>query len=348
MKTNETKRFTKSNKDTIHSQKLHSQKLATHSFLFVVMTVLSIVAIIFSSNVSASEYNMNITSTITSPKDAALVATSLKYEPYPINAGDWFDIWVKVQNIGEEDAPHAVFMISPEYPFYVEDNKVQDYGILDGEVSALKHKLADETDSQSNQIVIKYRIGVANNASEGISKLKLLAGTDGLNDTVSTFEFPIMIKKTKTDFDASFKSYNQGRLVFEIANIGEKNASAVTVVAGGADKKIVSGQTSFNIGNLQPGDFTTVSFDISPALSENESINNFILDISYTDEAGNRITTTRAVATEITSASLPETSNGSSIRTVYDNKYIFWIFGIAGIVVGIIIAMLFTSKRKRD
>src|SRR3989338_8490387 len=68
------------------------------------------------SLVSAYEYN------ITGPYFAGgqapqLRFDNLKYEPYPVTPGDHFEVWLKITNIGEEEAPNAVFEFVEEFPF---------------------------------------------------------------------------------------------------------------------------------------------------------------------------------------------------------------------------------------
>jgi hypothetical protein len=122
---------------------------------------------------------------------ANLVVQVLKYEKYPVTAGDWFDVWIEVQNIGQNDAPHAVFELQPEYPFSSNDSLIRDYGIIKGRVNSYKvDQKYDSTD-----VILKYRVKAADNAPTGTSDLKLKITPD-VNDPSSsstTASLPIEI-----------------------------------------------------------------------------------------------------------------------------------------------------------
>ncbi len=312
-------------------------------FMVVVMLGSSLVA------VKATEYTVNITSAQnygTAPDNAMLKAKSIKYDPYPANAGDWVDVWLMVENDGKADAPDATFRLVPEYPFSVENNSVLDYGVLNGLTNALSNRLPDETSPQSNQVLLKYRIRIADNASEGVKNLKLMSSTNGVNGVSQIFEFPITIRKTKTDFDISFQQYNHGRLIVEVLNNGDKIASAVTVTVSDREKYLIEGKMSETLGNLKTGDFTDISFYLKPLPTINDTINTLHFDIAYTDEAGNRITLQKSVSVNVVNDQEEQTENITGVKSLYDNKYVYWIFGIVGIAVGIVLAVLFSGKRK--
>ena len=131
------------------------------------------------------------TSTLSGQTSADLVVQVLKYEKYPVIAGDWFNVWLKVQNIGRDDAPHAVFELQPEYPFSSNDSLVRDYGILKGRLNAYK---VDQTYDASD-LIIKYRVQAAVNAPTGKSDLKIKISSDYGNPSVSsaTVSLPIEI-----------------------------------------------------------------------------------------------------------------------------------------------------------
>jgi hypothetical protein len=301
------------------------------------------------SIVKAAEYSVNMTSTqnyATAPDSAMLKAKSLKYDPYPANAGDLVDVWLMVENDGKADAPNATFRLVPQYPFSVDNNDVLDYGVLNGLTNALSYRLPDENAPQSNQVLLKYRIKIADDASDGVETLKLMASIDGEGSASQIFEFPITIRKTKTDFEISFQQYANGRLIIETLNNGDKTASAVTVAISSREKYLVEGKTAETLGNLKPGDFTDLSFYLKPLTTNNDTISTLHFDISYTDEAGNRITVQKSVPVNVANDIEKQTENATGIKSIYDNKYVYFVFGLVGIVLGILLAVLLSGKRK--
>ena len=130
------------------------------------------------SLVSAYEYN------ITGPYFAGgqapqLRFDNLKYEPYPVTPGDHFEVWLKITNIGEEEAPNAVFELVEEFPF-------SNYGTLD-------KKVEFPNLNPGASVVVKFDIYVNPDAVEKTTKLKISAKAgEGLFPVVH--ELPIDIK----------------------------------------------------------------------------------------------------------------------------------------------------------
>ena len=97
------------------------------------------------------------------------IVRELKYEPYPVTAGEYFDVYIKVQNIGSNDAKDVEFKLIPEEPFSSSDSLIRDYGTIYGATNAYMFS----KDYDASQVVLKYRVKTASDSKEGISNLKL-------------------------------------------------------------------------------------------------------------------------------------------------------------------------------
>jgi hypothetical protein len=275
---------------------------------------------------------------ITSSTGPRLVVKTLKYEQYPVNAGDWFDIWVKVENIGQASAQDVQFTLAPEYPFSMSDNGTQYYGTLSGTAQAYKERLPAEADIESNQVILKYRVKVAESASEGTHLLKLRvesrqSASGSLNE--QTYELPITVEKTKTDLAITMQESNVLRTSFALVNTGDKPASAVTVSLAGDNPPAVRGPATVVVGTLGPGDFINVPFQLVP----NSSVHAMTLQIDYTDIAGNRNTLLRTVPVALAAEPVQETKIPEPF---YASA---WLYAVAGLIVGMGVALLL-SRRK--
>ena len=127
------------------------------------------------------------------------VVRELKYDPYPVNAGDYFDVYIKVQNIGSDDAKDAEFELQPNSPFSSTDNLVRDYGIIYGTASA--HRFDNNYDA--SQVVLKYRVMVDKNSPEGVSNLKLKVTPDRSISFSKTYDIPITIRQPNANLEAT-------------------------------------------------------------------------------------------------------------------------------------------------
>lgn len=101
----------------------------------------------------------------------------------------------------------------------------------------------------------------------------------------------------KGKFDVSMLDSSSGSVSLSIANIGETTTSSVSVSIPEQESYSVSVPTSSFIGNMDPGDFITATFEISQRGFGNRSMpsNPLKVDITYTDTNGNRETIRKEV-----------------------------------------------------
>jgi len=261
----------------------------------------------------------------------------LKYEPFPVNAGDYFDLWVKVQNIGQNDALNAKFTLAPEYPFSSNDSLTREYGLIAGAINAYKVN----QDSDASQVILKYRLKVADDAKEGISNVKLMMNTNSNDASIAseTVDLPIEIAKTKTTFDVSVHDMSSQETSFVVTNVGDEDAKTVSIrIADQNDVTLLSGAEPALLGDLNKGDFTIAHIKAVPK----KGVNALTLDVSYTDSSGVRSLFEKKVSV-----------SGTLLDSVYvqdtSGDYQKWVYGIVGLITGIflvLIIILIRQKRK--
>jgi hypothetical protein len=304
--------------------------------LDILMKIMIIFAISLSVFGTASAYQVNMSSNSNNgqTENAAFIVKTLKYEPYPVNAGDWFDIWVQVQNIGQNDALNSKFEITADYPFSSSENLTQSFNVISGTINANKNMKSGEQNPQENTVVLKYRIRAADNAKEGENILKFKTSINGANE--HAYELPIYIEKTKTDFLVVMRDSTPRHTTFSIANTGEKEASAVTVKIKDSSILLDKSEPQIIIGTLDVGEFSTFSFPISP----DANISDITLQIEYTDLAGIRAMAEKTVHVAITKEEINPTIN----ETFYE-RYSNWMFGgLIGLLVGIFATIFIRRK----
>ena len=82
-------------------------------FLFLVVLIVSMTfacAEIFESEFDTIQ-------AYSSAKVPNLQIKQLKYEPYPVNPGEYVRIWIKVENAGTGMTDDATFKLVPKFPF---------------------------------------------------------------------------------------------------------------------------------------------------------------------------------------------------------------------------------------
>jgi hypothetical protein len=135
----------------------------------------------------------------------------------------------------------------------------------------------------------------------------------------------------ETDFDVSFSESDAGEISLSVANVGNNIAYSVKVSVPDQDGYKVSGSSSTIVGNLEKGDYTIASFDVTSSQgatgSEGENSgappgtakaseearnmtaasaesNPLKVQIEYTDAKGERITVDKEVELEMTSGNM--------------------------------------------
>jgi len=123
-----------------------------------------------------------------------------------------------------------------------------------------------------------------------------------------------------TDFDVSFSESSQGEVSLSLANVGNNIAYAVKVSIPEQDNYKVSGSSSTIVGNLEKGDYTIASFNITNPLGTEEAEGGsgesktsnasteggnltpapLKTQIEYTDAKGQRITVDKEVELGLT------------------------------------------------
>ena len=132
-------------------------------------------------------------------------------------------------------------------------------------------------------------------------------------------------------------STTQG-ISFSIANTGENPATAVTISIPEQPGVIVSGARSSIIGNLDKGDFTTVTFQITPQKNTKE----MTIHVDYTDTAGIRNNFEKKIAVNLPSQDLGQAGAKRAQTNTTSSKIIYFILGV---VIGVVATLLIRKKK---
>ncbi len=245
---------------------------------------------IFLINV-VSSYEINF-STNSQSSASNIIITQLKYEPYPVNPGEYFDLWIKAQWSGEGNPPDATFELLPQYPFSLDTNEnvKRSFGKLNNE-----------------PVIMKYKVRVDKDAVEGVNDLKLRFNENGKDDFWNVESFDIQVVDAQTDFDLVIQESTSTDISIAIANVGKNTANSLIVRIPQQDNFRVTGTNGQMVGNLDSGDYTIVSFSLIPI---GKNTDNLKVQFDYTDMIGER----RSVIKDAQFISSPYSSNSTRIR----------------------------------
>jgi len=162
-----------------------------------------------------------------------------------------------------------------------------------------------------------------------------------------------------TNFDLVFDELSNGEYAFTIANIGANNAQSVTIKVPSQDSWKINSGNSEIIGNLNKGDYTTVSFGLVKL--RGDSID---LIVDYTNTLGKRVSVFKKVKVFASEERLAMagsstgkksgtgTGSGSGIRGMASgvNSVVSWTeylgYGVLVLIL-MVIGMKFYKKRRK-
>ena len=302
--------------------------------ILIIAAIFSIIALQFVF-ATTQELNYSVSNTGVT-KTPQFAIQTLKYDPFPVNAGEWFDLWVKAQNIGQDDAQNVAFQLQQDYPFEFDNSSTQLYSLVPGTINANKNKQSVDGSTDANQVLMKFRVKVADNAPEGTSVLKIKVFTDNLG-TEGTFNLPIEIAKTKSNFDVTMQDFTPQGISLILVNDNVNDAGTVLVSAEKQDGlTFLNDYTPVSIGDLNKGDFVVAHLKVIP----NSSTDQIKIKIDYTDISGVRTSVERIVPV-VSTQTLEQISEGNSKNNST------WVYGSIGFLFGVLIILLIQVIRKR-
>ncbi len=209
-------------------------------------------------------------------------------------------------------------------------------------------KYIDHIDA-SESTVVEYTVVADVNADAGLYQLDLTiklfddecGGSRLINTTAG------IVIGGGTDFDVVICESSRGQTSLSVANTGNNPAYSVTVRIPEQRQFRVQGSTASIVGNLDKGDYTIVSFQIT---STNASFatqsNNLRVAVDYTDTTGVRRTVEKAVPIQSMSMSSEGTQFNPSMRqqqSIWKNPTLIGTIALVIILIG---GFIYYKKRK--
>jgi hypothetical protein len=206
---------------------------------------------------------------------------------------------------------------------------------------------------------IQTEVSVSPSATSGVYPLSIsIQYTDksGANQTISSTAGVEI--GGETDFDVSVQDSTATSTTLAIANIGASTAYSVIVSIPQQENFRVTGTSTNVMGNLDAGDYTLTSFQItSIRTAANISAGrerNLVVEISYTDTLGIRRIIQKKVSQNEVGLITNTTFGGTGARTTQGNQsqifggngLLYIGIGIVGIV-GVVAFLKFRKKKKK-
>jgi hypothetical protein len=219
-------------------------------FLFIFLFSLLQFPLIKSASSSSDLCNLNV--------------SLVNQDPYPATPDSYLNILLQVTGVGTTNCGGAKLSLSLDYPFSMDSgNNLQ---ILQANTY--------NRDGFKDVWNVPYTLRVDKNALEGESQLTVkYAPGNWDSNSYLTKKFNISIKNYQTSFDAVIQDFSSNQVSIALANIGKYAANAVVVRVPQQENYIVTSSDGQMIGNLDSGDYTLVSFSLTPKSNQIQNRN---------------------------------------------------------------------------
>ena len=197
--------------------------------------------------------------------------------------------------------------------------------------------------------VAETNIVVSPDAKQGVYPLTFTITYDDQTGTQQTTTYKVgIVVGGPTDFELNVQDSSTSSTTLAIVNTGTNDAYSMIVKIPEQRGFRSVGTSSSVIGTLNAGDYTLVSFQITPAFSRNNTgtAENLTVEISYTDSLGIRQTVQKEVRINPAGAS----GTAGSSTTFQGNRSSPLGSGLIYIavgIIGIVAIVLFFKLRKR-
>jgi hypothetical protein len=258
------------------------------------MKLLNVILVLVFLSMSVSAIDINTTNALPSTNTQIdLVFQNLRYNPYPVAPGDYFEIWFKVINNGRSTASDISFELQEDFPFkiYPGESKKYSYSSI----------------GPSSEVVFKYKVLVDEKTLEGNSVLKIKINSGGSYIR----EFPIQIRTRSPSLSIASISTSPDRL-----RQGELNNLTITLrnneptVMRNINAKIVLAGTIFtplhtitekNIRTLEPNEEIILNYEIIADPNAESGPYNIPFNLYYFDSLDNVITKNETIGVIVSS-----------------------------------------------
>jgi hypothetical protein len=264
---------------------------------------------------------------------AAIGISVDNYYPTPVEAGDYFIIWLKVTNEGDNVIEDGAIRFKQTYPFSLDPGEEKEK-ILSGL-------------EQKGVVIQRFRVRVDKEAKEGENYIAF-EYKDCSGCVWKEKNIPITVIEFQTMFDVVLQEVTSEGVFIAIANIGKNPANAITVSIPEQEFFKTDLTSASIVGNLESGDYTIAAFKILPNQRGVNEKKELFVKLDYTDPFGIR----RSVVKQIllnpssligTSVAGEETQFGSSRRGQGSSLLTnFWFWASV-----VLIILLFRNQLKK-
>lgn len=175
------------------------KRICVFALAAMIMVLLVIVV-----NVAAYESSASVA--IENPQHTPnLQVLTLKYEPYPVNPGEYFDLWLKIGNEEDAEITDLTFELIPEFPFSIDKSETATryFGKIPANTIVLVHyriRVSEDAVTGVNPVKFRYRYVQSNLKWIGSQEDILVQTREAVLNIESVVSEPQMIAPGKSAY----------------------------------------------------------------------------------------------------------------------------------------------------
>ncbi|MCX6707681.1 MAG: hypothetical protein NT001_06090 [Candidatus Woesearchaeota archaeon] len=119
----------------------------------------AVIMLIMVSGPACATYDNTVSVSLEKPQYTQdIQVLTLKYDPYPVGPGEYFDLWLKLGNEESADIDDLAFELVPEYPFSIDKSEIAQRNF--GKIYA------------NSIVLVHYKVRVDEGALDGVTPIK--------------------------------------------------------------------------------------------------------------------------------------------------------------------------------
>jgi len=205
-----------------------------------------------------------------------LEAQFINSDPVPLQSGESGDIRFKIVNNGDTEAGDVSVQLLDNYPFEVKPDRQTNYSL--GEVVP------------GQEYIISTEVLVADDAPDGSNSFKIRIDSEDLERTVNvpvevqSNDIELNLANLQTQPGQLMPDTDNNQLMIDIVNNGEKTGENVilNLKAPESFEQTSSFSTRKSLGNIQPGERKTASFNLDITENASAGMTSFETVTTYT------------------------------------------------------------------
>ncbi len=211
------------------------------------------------------------------PGTASILVSVAKYEPFPAEAGQYVDVWFKVENLGSSDTSNVIIELLPKFPFSLEsDDAIKSPGTVPpGSTPLVKYHIRVDEKATSGDNILQMRYKTAASSEWTVKDADIFIQAHDAVLAVSEISAKEMVPGKVQSISLSLDNMADTYLR-DIAVALDFSASALPFAPVGSmnEKRIVS---------IAPNEKQDISFDIITSPDATAGIYKVPLNIRYSD-----------------------------------------------------------------